>query len=151
MTIPESAVHEIQETATLYLHEAQREDGRELFGFLAMAQLELFWKLISISGVGPKSAQKIVYSDAVDRVKAKIMNGDLAALTDVLIGKKTDKRLFSSSRAFLSKNQFFLVSADAIEARRTGVLSTRRPPSLGLRKGTRRAGFGWRLRGCHGS
>jgi Holliday junction DNA helicase RuvA len=94
ITIPESAAHEMQDPATLYLHETQREDGRELFGFLSIAQLELFWKLISVSGVGPKSAQKIVYSDAVDRVKAKIMAGDLAALTDVPgIGKKTAQKI----------------------------------------------------------
>lgn len=102
ITIPESIAHEIQDSATLYLHEAQREDGRELFGFLSLEQLELFWKLTAVSGVGPKSGQKIVFSDAVDRVKAKIMAGDLAALTDVPgIGKKTAQKIILELKGVL--------------------------------------------------
>lgn len=118
ITIPESAAHEIQELATLYLHETQREDGRELFGFLVVAQLELFWKLISVSGVGPKSAQKIVYSDAVDRVKAKIMNGDLAALTDVPgIGKKTAQKIVLELKgALVEEPGLSALDGDTIEA-----------------------------------
>jgi holliday junction DNA helicase RuvA len=118
ITIPESAAHEIQDSATLYLHEAQREDGRELFGFLMIAQLELFWKLISVSGVGPKSAQKIVYSDAVDRVKAKIMSGDLAALTDVPgIGKKTAQKIVLELKgALVDEPDVSALDSDAIEA-----------------------------------
>ncbi|MBI4435063.1 Holliday junction branch migration protein RuvA [Candidatus Uhrbacteria bacterium] len=118
ITIPESAAHEQQEAATLYLHEVMRDDGRELFGFLSMAQLELFWKLIAISGVGPKSAQKIVYADAIDQVKAKIMRGDLAALTDVPgIGKKTAQKIILELKGVLVEEpEFSSLDADAIEA-----------------------------------
>lgn len=118
ITIPESAAHEQQEAETLYLHEVMRDDGRELFGFTGIAQLELFWKLIAISGVGPKSAQKIVYSDAVDQVKAKIMRGDLAALTDVPgIGKKTAQKIILELKGVLVEEPGFAsLDADAIEA-----------------------------------
>lgn len=118
ITMPESAAHEIQDPVTLYLHEAQRDDGRELFGFFEMAQLELFWKLVAVSGVGPKSAQKIVYSDAVDRVKIKIMNGDLAALTDVPgIGKKTAQKIVLELKGVLVEtSDVASLDSDAIEA-----------------------------------
>lgn len=118
ITIPESIAHEVQGTATLYLHEAQREDGRELFGFLLLDQLELFWKLIAVSGVGPKSGQKIVFSDTVERVKAKIMAGDLAALTDVPgIGKKTAQKIILELKGVLVEEPGFGgLDADAIEA-----------------------------------
>ncbi|MBI4256525.1 Holliday junction branch migration protein RuvA [Candidatus Uhrbacteria bacterium] len=118
ITVPESIAHEIQEPTTLYLHEAIREDGSELFGFLSMAQLELFWKLIAVSGVGPKSAQKIVYSDAVEQVKAKIMIGDLAALTDVPgIGKKTGQKIILELKGILVEEPgMSALDGDAIEA-----------------------------------
>lgn len=118
ITVPESVAHEIQDVATLYLHETQREDGRELFGFLSLAQLELFWKLIAVSGVGSKSGQKIVFSDAVDRVKAKIMTGDLAALTDVPgIGKKTAQKIILELKGVLvDEPGMSALDGDAIEA-----------------------------------
>lgn len=118
ITIPESIAHEVQGTATLYLHEAQRDDGRELFGFLSLAQLELFWKLTAVSGVGPKSGQKIVFSDAVNRVKAKIMAGDLAALTDVPgIGKKTAQKIILELKGVLVEEPGLGgLDGDAVEA-----------------------------------
>ncbi len=118
VTVPESVAHEIQEPISFYLHEAIREDGRELFGFLSMAQLELFWKFVAISGVGPRSGQKIVYSDAVDRVKGKIMSGDLAALTDVPgIGKKTAQKIILELKGTLAEEpDMTALDADAVEA-----------------------------------
>lgn len=118
ITIPESIAHEIHDSATLYLHEAQRDEGRELFGFLSLNQLELFWKLILVSGVGPKSGQKIVFSDTVERVKAKIMAGDLAALTDVPgIGKKTAQKIILELKgALVEEPSFGLGDRDAVDA-----------------------------------
>ncbi|MFA4845028.1 MAG: Holliday junction branch migration protein RuvA [Patescibacteria group bacterium] len=118
ITMPEHVAHEFRGEVVMYLHEATREDGRELFGFRSVFELELFWKLIAISGVGPKSAQKIVFSDAVDRVKAKIMAGDLAALTDVPgIGKKTAQKIILELKgALVEDSGFSVLDADAIEA-----------------------------------
>lgn len=116
--MPESVAHEFQGEVTLYLHEVTRDDGKELFGFRSVLELEFFWKLISVSGVGSKSAQKIVFSDAVDRVKAKIMAGDLAALTDVPgIGKKTAQKIILELKGVLVEEPgVAVIDADAIEA-----------------------------------
>ena len=118
ITMPESVAHEFQGDVAMYLHEAQRDDGRELFGFRSVAELEFFWKLIGVSGVGPKSAQKIVFSDAVERVKAKIMAGDLAALTDVPgIGKKTAQKIILELKGVLVEEPgVAAMDADATEA-----------------------------------
>ncbi len=117
ITLPESVAHEFQGEVMLYLHEVNRDDGRELFGFRSVLELEFFWKLINVSGVGPKSAQKIVFSDAVDRVKAKIMAGDLAALTDVPgIGKKTAQKIILELKgALVEEPGFSAIDDDAIE------------------------------------
>jgi Holliday junction DNA helicase RuvA len=118
ITLPEMVAHEVRDTATLFLHETTREDVRELFGFLSLDQLELFWKLIAVSGVGPKSGQKIVFSDTVQRVKAKIMQGDLAALTDVPgIGKKTAQKIILELKGVLVEEPSMAgLDMDAIEA-----------------------------------
>ena len=118
LTMPEYACLELQGEVELYLHEAVREDGRELFAFSSIGQLEFFWKLIAISGVGPKSAQKIVYADAVDRVKAKIMAGDVCALTSVPgIGKKTAQKIILELKGVLADEPGFgTFDADAVEA-----------------------------------
>ncbi len=118
LVLPESIAQDIPDEATLYLHEAVREDGRELFAFKTIGQLELFWKLIAISGVGPKSAQKIVYADAVDRVKANIMAGDVAALTQVPgIGKKTAQKIILELKGALAEDSgIFSHNAEAVDA-----------------------------------
>ncbi|MBI4437517.1 Holliday junction branch migration protein RuvA [Candidatus Uhrbacteria bacterium] len=118
ITLPEHVAHEFRGEVMLYLHEVAREDGRELFGFRSVAELELFWKLIGVSGVGPKSAQKIVFSDAVERVKAKIMEGDLGALTNVPgIGKKTAQKIILELKgALVEEPDAAGMDADAVEA-----------------------------------
>jgi holliday junction DNA helicase RuvA len=80
--------------ATLYAHEVIREDQHELFGFFSIEALELFWRLTSVSGVGPKSAQKIVFASGVEDVKKKIMTQDIAFLSSISgIGKKTAQKI----------------------------------------------------------
>lgn len=78
----------------LYVHHHIREDAEDLFGFLALADLELFHKLLSISGVGPKSAMTIMSVGSADQVRKAIMSGDLAMLTSVPgVGKKTAQKI----------------------------------------------------------
>jgi Holliday junction DNA helicase RuvA len=44
----------------LYIHDHIREDARDLYGFLTLGDLELFQRLINISGIGPKAAANIL-------------------------------------------------------------------------------------------
>ena len=133
ITLPETIARDVHNEATLYLHEAQRDDGRELFGFFFLEQLELFWKLIAVSGVGPKSGQKIVFSDKVERVKTKIMNGDLAALTEVPgIGKKTAQKIILELKGVLVEEPGAVgMDVDAIDAL-VGLGYTRRDAQAAL-------------------
>jgi Holliday junction DNA helicase RuvA len=79
---------------TVYLHEVVREDERVLFGFSTLEALELFWKLTTVSGVGPKTAQKIIFADDVDAIRSHIMTGNLAFLTGIGgIGKKIAQKI----------------------------------------------------------
>ncbi len=94
VTMPEMLIRALPSEVMLYTHEVQRDDGRELFGFENMNTLELFWRLTTVSGVGPKSAQKIANAGTVDVVKSHIMKGDVAFLSAVPgIGKKTAQKI----------------------------------------------------------
>lgn len=82
------------EEAFLYTHDHIREDAHDLFGFQSMMDLELFERLLGISGVGPKSALTIMSVGSADQVKQAIMSGDLAMLTSVPgVGKKTAQKI----------------------------------------------------------
>ncbi|HQZ16564.1 MAG TPA: Holliday junction branch migration protein RuvA [Vicinamibacteria bacterium] len=80
--------------AQLLIHTHVREDQLVLYGFATPAELELFEKLISVSGVGPKVALGVLSGiEAEDLVQA-IRGNDVARLTRVPgVGKKTAERL----------------------------------------------------------
>lgn len=70
-----------------------REDALEIFGFESHDELEFFKQLISISGVGPKSAQEIL-SLPIDQLKNAIINEDSSFICSVpRIGKKIADRI----------------------------------------------------------
>lgn len=78
----------------LYLHDHIKEDARDLYGFKALDDLEMFELLLSISGVGPKSALGIMAIANVEELKTAIASGDVAMLNKVSgIGKKTAERI----------------------------------------------------------
>ncbi|KKR86488.1 MAG: Holliday junction ATP-dependent DNA helicase RuvA [Candidatus Uhrbacteria bacterium GW2011_GWF2_41_16] len=116
--LPEDAAHELSGEVTLYTHEVIRDDQRELFGFLSLPALELFWKLINVSGVGPRSAQKIVFARPVEEVKTNIMGGNLAFLMDIPgIGKKTAQKIILELKGVLAEEpSVSLFDQDALQA-----------------------------------
>lgn len=82
------------DSAFLYVHHHVREDAEELFGFLSLNDQQLFEKLLTISGVGPKVAMTIMSVGSAEQVKKAIMSGDLATMTSVPgVGKKTAQKI----------------------------------------------------------
>lgn len=78
----------------LYTHQHVREDALELYGFKDYAALELFKLLISVSGVGPKTALAVFSVAAIDDIKEAIIRGDVGLLTKVSgIGKRSAERI----------------------------------------------------------
>jgi Holliday junction DNA helicase RuvA len=76
----------------IYLH--VREDLLQLFGFTTPDEKELFLKLISISGIGPRTAQTILSGVTVAEFTDLILNEKINELTRIQgIGKKTAQRL----------------------------------------------------------
>jgi Holliday junction DNA helicase RuvA len=78
----------------LHIHTHVREDALSLYGFLRLAEKQLFEKLLTVSGIGPKLAITILSGMPADEMVGAIRGGDLARLTRIPgIGKKTAERM----------------------------------------------------------
>jgi Holliday junction DNA helicase RuvA len=95
ITIPTfSGLPNIGSDVGLFVHTHVREDALALFGFLRPEEKQLFEKLISVSGIGPKLAITILSGMTADTMVAAIKGNNLAALTRIPgIGKKTAERM----------------------------------------------------------
>ncbi len=78
----------------LHVHTHVREDAIALFGFLRLEEKQLFEKLITVSGIGPKLAITILSGMATADMVGAIRANDYARLTKIPgIGKKTAERM----------------------------------------------------------
>lgn len=78
----------------LHIHTHVREDQFVLYGFGTLIEQELFEKLISVSGVGPKVALGVLSGIETDDLLHAIRENDVVRLTRVPgVGKKTAERL----------------------------------------------------------
>jgi Holliday junction DNA helicase RuvA len=78
----------------LHIHTHVREDAIALFGFLRGEEKQLFEKLITVSGIGPKLAITILSGMAATDMVGAIRGNDFARLTRIPgIGKKTAERM----------------------------------------------------------
>ncbi|MDD9147679.1 MULTISPECIES: Holliday junction branch migration protein RuvA [unclassified Sporolactobacillus] len=76
--------------ATLYLFQYLREDANVLYGFKTREERELFVRLLTVSGIGPKSALAILASDHPERIIQAIEAEDEHYLTRFPgVGRKT--------------------------------------------------------------
>jgi len=83
-----------EEQVLVWTHLAVRENALDLYGFLEKSELEFFEMLITISGIGPKSAIGILSVAPVDTLRRAISSGDTSYLTKVSgIGKKNAEKI----------------------------------------------------------
>lgn len=84
----------LEEEATYFIFSYIKEDAFDLYGFVSLEELDFFKKLISVSGVGPKSALNVLALAEIEELKRAITSGDANMLQQVSgIGKKTAERL----------------------------------------------------------
>ena len=82
------------EEVTVWLYQSVKEDDISLYGFISRAQKEMFLKLITVSGVGPKVAHTICASLSAEQIAAAVMSGNVALLTSVKgLGKKGAEKI----------------------------------------------------------
>jgi holliday junction DNA helicase RuvA len=85
-----------------YLH--VREESLDLYGFQDAAEKALFLKLLSVSGIGPRLALRILSAVPPRQLAQMILAGDIRGLTALKgIGKKTAEVMVASLRASMAK------------------------------------------------
>ena len=83
-----------QKTASLWTHLAVRENALDLYGFADESELRVFELLLTVSGIGPKSALAILDVASVAALRSAISQGNAGYLTTVSgIGKKTAEKI----------------------------------------------------------
>ena len=92
--VPNPYIYKLEEENIIYIHHYVREDINNLYGFVSEEAKELFIRLISVSGIGPKSGLSIMATDNIDTVIYAIENSDVKFLTKFPgIGNKTAQQI----------------------------------------------------------
>ncbi|HJQ67911.1 MAG TPA: Holliday junction branch migration protein RuvA [Blastocatellia bacterium] len=110
VTVPLSTFYELGEVGSdvsLRIHTHVREDALQLFGFQTNREKELFLRLTSVSGIGPKLAITMLSGmPAVELIPA-IRNNDVIRLTAIPgVGRKTAERVVVELRDKLAAVSF---------------------------------------------
>lgn len=97
VSIPLSTYYELGEVGSdvsmrIYTH--VREDAIQLFGFKTLRERDLYLRLISVQGIGPKMGIAMLSGMNADEIILAIRTDDLARLTSIPgVGRKTAERL----------------------------------------------------------
>lgn len=82
--------------ALLATHLAVKQDGMELYGFIDPADRDFFELVLSVSGVGPKTALSVLRRASREALEGAIGTRDLAYLTKVVgLGKKSAEKMLA--------------------------------------------------------
>lgn len=93
-----------EENCFLFTHFSVKEDAHTLYGFGDEAERALFRNLISVSGVGPSTAQVVLSTFTPQETSQHIISADVAALQSVKgIGGKTAQRIIIDLKDKLGK------------------------------------------------
>jgi Holliday junction DNA helicase RuvA len=97
VTIPVTTFYdlgELGEAVRLQIYTHVREEALQLFGFRTLRERELFTLLISVSGIGPKSAVAMLSGMSADEIVTAIRQSNYARITSIPgVGRKTAERL----------------------------------------------------------
>ena len=101
----------------LRVHTHVREDALALYGFATALELDLFDRLISISGIGPKLALAVLSGIEPPDLVGAIERGDVARLTAIPgVGKKTSERIVLELKDRLPRTRVTEAAGDATPA-----------------------------------
>ncbi|MDT2318188.1 Holliday junction branch migration protein RuvA [Enterococcus faecium] len=78
----------------IYVHQVIREDAHLLYGFDSLEEKQLFLRLVSVSGIGPKGALAIMASEDHSGLIQAVESSDVTYLTKFPgVGKKTAQQM----------------------------------------------------------
>ena len=125
--------------AKIFCHLQPREDAMDLYGFLSEEELRFFGMLISVSGVGPRSALAILGVADLKQLSAAIKEGRPDVLTRASgIGRKTGERIIVELRTKVQAEQ----SEATVKTMETDADLAETLVDLGYRRDQARAALG---------
>ena len=105
----------VGEIVELYTYLQVKEDGVTLFGFASPKEKELFLKVISVSGVGPKMGIAILTGLSADEFTRAVATADVKRLSAVKgLGKKTAEKIVLELHGKISAAEVMSAGADPI-------------------------------------
>ena len=92
--IDEQATMRLGEPVKVFIYEHIKEDAHDLYGFLTRTRKDLFERLLSVNGVGPKAAMAIANLANEGQVRGAIAGGDTKFISSASgVGKKVAERV----------------------------------------------------------
>ncbi len=94
----------LEKDLLIYTHLSHREDAMLLYGFLSREEKSLFTKLITVSGIGPKTALSVLSVLTTEQFCQAIIEEDTKTISTVPgIGLKTAQRLILELKSKIKK------------------------------------------------
>lgn len=97
VNVPVSVIENVREIGSnikIYTYMNVKEDDVSLFGFLTKDELEIFKRVISVSGIGPKGGLAILSTLSADDLRFAVLSDDAKAISKAPgIGLKTASKL----------------------------------------------------------
>ncbi|MBI5700442.1 Holliday junction branch migration protein RuvA [Candidatus Saganbacteria bacterium] len=94
----------IGDKVKVYTEQIVREDSNSLYGFRSKEERNLFNALLSVSGIGPKSAMSIISGLPLEKLISAISQGDATLLSSIQgVGSKTAQRIIIELKEKIGK------------------------------------------------
>lgn len=100
---------------TLFIHTHVKDDVFDLYGFISKEELQLFKLLISVSGIGPKTAINVI-DKGVEAITQAVSKGDVGFFTTVpRLGRKNAQKIIIELKSKLGSLTELDLSVDSSE------------------------------------
>jgi Holliday junction DNA helicase RuvA len=105
----------LNERMTVYIHLSIKEDAHTLYGFKTREQKRLFEQLLSVKGIGPKSALAVCASASVDEIIRAIDAGDAKYLNRFPgIGPKASQQIILDLKGKIQAGELTLKRSERL-------------------------------------
>lgn len=101
----------------IFTYMSVKEDGISLFGFLSKEEQEMFLKLLTVGGVGPKGAMGFLSQLTPQEIVMAILSGDVKTLSKAPgVGRKTAQRVILELKDKCSTDAVIAIGLDVEES-----------------------------------
>ena len=110
--VPNPYYYKIDEVYTIYTYNCVKEDEYSLYGFKNKEELNLFLKLLSVKGLGPKMALPMLATGSINGIVDAVDRENILYLKKFpKIGDKVARQIILDLKGKLSGNQMSLLES----------------------------------------